>query len=202
MRDCQLTGRISKIGRFREGRKATCGLLIALALLIQAAAQSSRTTPTAPFPRPTGPFAVGTHEYLWVDQNRGEPFTKDPADRRHLLARVWYPAEGMPGKETAPYIRDVNEFPEKCVYRRGEGVKTNSITDAPFAKEKSRFPVLLYQPGGGTARFIGTFQAEQLASRGYVIVSADHPGFSETVLFPDGYRFQADTLLAPKPTGN
>ncbi|HEY7547636.1 MAG TPA: hypothetical protein VID27_22250, partial [Blastocatellia bacterium] len=44
--------------------------------------------------------------------------------------------------------------------------------------------------------------AEQLASRGYVIVSADHPGFSETILFPDGYRFQADTLLAPKETGN
>jgi predicted dienelactone hydrolase len=35
-----------------------------------------------------------------------------------------------------------------------------------------------------------------------VIVSADHPGFSETSLFPDGYRFQADKLLAPKPTGN
>jgi pimeloyl-ACP methyl ester carboxylesterase len=139
---------------------------------------------------------------LWVDQDREEPFTKDAADRRHLLARVWYPSEEVPAKEPAPYIRDVNEFLEKSVYRRGEGLKTNSITDAPFAKGKSRFPILVYQPGGGTARFIGTFQAEQLASQGYVIVSADHPGFSETVLFPDGYRFQADRLVAPKETGN
>jgi len=177
-------------------------IVVASALFASAVAQGNKTDLTAPFPRPTGPFAVGTREYLWIDQSRGEPFTKDPADRRHLLARVWYPAEDTPGKDGAPYIRDLNEFPEKSVYRRGEGVKTNSITDAGFVKGKSRFPVLIYQPGGGTARFIGTFQAEQLASRGYVIVSADHPGFSETVLFPDGYRFQADTLLAPKPTGN
>ncbi len=184
------------------GRQGAAGLVVVLALLLHAAAQNNKPASTAPFPRPTGPFAVGTHEYLWVDQNREEPFTKDPADRRHLLVRVWYPAEGLPGNEPAPYVSDVNEFPEKSVYRRGEGIKTNSITDAPFAKRKSRFPILVYQPGGGTARFIGTFEAEQLASQGYVIVSADHPGFSETVLFPDGYRFKADSLLAPKETGN
>ena len=95
-----------------------------------------------------------------------------------------------------------NEFSEKSIYRQGENVKTNSVTDAPLAKGKARFPVLIYQPGGGTARFIGTFQAEEFASRGYVVLGTDHPGFSETVLFPNGYRFQADRLLAPKETGN
>ena len=195
--------RIDRTLRSTRLRQAAGALLVALTLFLQAAAQGGKTapSPTEPFLRPTGPFAVGMREYLWVDQSRAEPFTKDPADRRHLLVRVWYPSDGMPGKQVAAYVDDVNEFPEKSVYRRGAGIKTNSITDAPFAKGKSRFPVLLYQPGGGTARFVGTFQAEQLASLGYVIVSADHPGFSETVLFPDGYRFQADTLLAPKPTG-
>ena len=95
-----------------------------------------------------------------------------------------------------------NEYPEKSLYRQGVNVKTNSITDAPIAEGKTRFPVLVYQPGGGTARFIGTFQAEQLASRGYVVVGADHPGFSETMGFPDGYQFKADNMLAPKETGN
>jgi predicted dienelactone hydrolase len=139
---------------------------------------------------------------LWIDQNRGEPFTKDPADRRRLLARLWYPAEATTGKEVARYVLDVNEFPAKSIYRRGQNIKTNSVTDAPLAKGNSRFPVLIYQPGGGTARFTATFLAEQLASRGYVTVSVDHPGFSETILFPDGHRFQADTLLAPTEAGN
>ena len=182
----------------------TFGCLLAiLSLVVQVAAQGSTPapTPTRPFSPPTGPFAVGTHEFLWVDQKREEPFTKDPADRRHLLVRVWYPAEPAPGKEPALYIRDINEFPQQSIYRRAEQVRTNAVTDAPLAKGKARFPVLLYQPGGGTARFIGTFQAEQLASFGYVVVSADHPGFSDTVLCPDGYRFQADQLLMPKQTG-
>jgi predicted dienelactone hydrolase len=191
----------------REGRvvgagRLLGGILVALALGLVVAAQNTKPSPTEPFSPPTGQFPVGTHEYLWIDQNRGEPFTTDSADRRRLVARVWYPAEATPGKETARYVLDANEFSEKSIYRQGQNVKTNSVTDAPIARGNARFPVLIYQPGGGTARFIGTFQAEELASRGYVVVGTDHPGFSETVLFPDGYRFQADTLLAPKETGN
>jgi predicted dienelactone hydrolase len=181
------------------------GLSIALGLVLSIGAQNDKQAETPKrevFPRPAGPYAVGTHEYLWIDQKRGESFTKDPSDRRHLLARVWYPAEAVPGKETALYVLDVNEYPEKSIYRKGQDFKTNSVTDAPLAKSKAPFPVLVYQPGGGTARFIATFQAEQLASQGYVIISADHAGFSETALFPDGYHFQADTLLAPKETGH
>jgi predicted dienelactone hydrolase len=177
-------------------------LFIAIAFTLPARAQNDKPSPTEPFAPPKGAFAVGTHEYLWIDQNRDEPFTKDPADRRRLLARVWYPAESVPGKERARYVLDVNEFPEKSIYRRGQNIKTNAVTDAPLAKGKARFPVLVYQPGGGTARFIGTFQAEEFASQGYIVVSTDHPGFSETILFPDGSRFQADTLLAPKETGD
>jgi dienelactone hydrolase len=180
------------------------GAFIALALGVSLRAQDNQQAKAqnpGGFLRPNGPYAVGTHEYLWVDQNREEPFTKDPSDRRHLLARVWYPANPAPGTEPAFYVLDINEYPEKSLYRRGGDIKTNAVTDAPIAKGDGPFPVLVYQPGGGTARFIATFQAEQLASRGYVIISADHAGFSETVLFPDGYRFLADTMLAPKETG-
>src|SRR5512139_3182028 len=66
--------------------------------------QPAKAQKTEVFPRPKGPYAVGTHEYLWVDQKREEPFTKDPADRRHLLARVWYPADPVTGKDTAFYV--------------------------------------------------------------------------------------------------
>jgi predicted dienelactone hydrolase len=178
------------------------GLIAALGVILPSVARSDKPSTTEPFSPPTGPFKVGTHEYLWIDQNRHEPFTKDRAERRRLLARAWYPAEATTGKEAARYVLDVNEFAAMSVYRRGQNFKTNSVTDSPLAKGKARYPALIYQPGGGTARFIATFLAEQLASQGYVIVSVDHPGFSETILFPDGHHFQADTLLAPKQTGN
>lgn len=195
MRNNQLISRLDRIG-------VTTRLLIAMLFCVPfALAQDGKPAATTPFAPLKGSFAVGTHEYLWIDQNRAETFTKDPADRRHMLVRVWYPAERTPAAESSLYVSNVNEFPEKSVYRRGGGFKTNSITDAPLAKGTKRFPVLIYQPGGGTARFIGTFVTEQLASAGYVVISADHTGFSDTVLYPDGYRFQADTFLMPKPVG-
>ena len=156
--------------------------------------------PDHPFIPLKGPYAVGVHEFLWIDQKREESFTEDPKDHRHVLARVWYPAEKTAG-DAAPYIYEPKEFGEAALYKMLTGVKTNSVTDAPIAKKPARFPVLLYQPGGGMARFTGTFATEQLASYGYVVVSCDHAGFDSTVLFPDGYPFMADRLLAPAPTG-
>src|SRR5580658_3836546 len=157
---------------------------------------------TEPFAPTTGPYAVGTHEYLWIDQRRPDPFMKDPKMRRHLIVRVWYPAEAVPGAAKAPYIRDVNEFAEKSDYRALANVKTNAVTDAPLAKTKTPFPVLVYQPGGGTQRFVGTFETEELASHGYVVVVSDHPGFSETAMFPDGVAFKPDQHVAPPQTGD
>jgi dienelactone hydrolase len=181
-----------------------CGLSILLALGGSFVARSDEPLKiaTAPFLPPTGPYAVGTHEYLWVDQSRQDPFTKDPKARRHLIVRVWYPALAVAGAEKTPYIRNPNEFPEKSIYRSFQNVKTNAVTDASIAKSTVPFPVLVYQPGGGTQRFIGTFETEELASRGYVVVSTDHPGFSDTVLFPDGAPFNADQHLAPLETGD
>jgi len=181
-----------------------CGLSILLALGGSFIARSDEPfkIATAPFLSPTGPYAVGTHECLWIDQNRQDPFTKDPKARRHLIVRVWYPAVAVAGAEKAPYIRETNEFAEKSTYRAFVNVKTNAVTDAPLAKSKGPFPVLVYQPGGGTQRFIGTFETEQLASYGYVVVSADHSGFSETVLFPDGVAFKPDLHSAPAETGD
>jgi len=180
-------------------RHVVCLVFLAATLHAQISARSS--VPEHPFIPLRGPYAVGVHEFLWVDQNRGEPFTSDPNDRRHVLARVWYPAEKSPTVNPAPYIYDPKEFGEAPLYKIVAAVKTNSVTDAPMAKKPRHFPVLLYQPGGGMARFTATFVTEQLASYGYVVVSCDHAGFGPVELFPDGFQFKADILLAPKPTG-
>jgi dienelactone hydrolase len=183
----------------------SAGLFLSSVLAISLGAQSEKKAETpkkAVFSKPAGPYAVGMHEYFWIDQKREEPFTKDPSDRRHILARVWYPAEAVPGKEKAIYVTDINEFPEKSIYRQGINYLTNAVVDAPPAKSDTPFPVLVYQPGGGTARFTATFQAEQLASQGYVIVASDHAGFSDIVRYPDGFLFKADTRLTPGESGN
>src|SRR6185295_14124979 len=113
-----------------------------LCLLLFAGILSAQTAPVPdrPLAPLKGPYAVGVHEFLWIDQNRAEPFTKDPADRRRVLARVWYPAEPVPGAAPAPYIYDPKEFGDAALYKLVAKVKTNSVTDAPIAKKPARFP--------------------------------------------------------------
>ncbi|MEO8448610.1 MAG: hypothetical protein ABI647_02395 [Gemmatimonadota bacterium] len=155
-----------------------------------------------PFPKPTGRFAVGTHDYFWIDERRPEAYTKDPNDKRHLMVQIWYPAEAAPDAKPAPYVRNPDEFANPAEFKPVLHVMTNSVTDAPVAKGEKRYPVLVYNHGGSWNRFSATFTTEQLASHGYVVVSVEHPGFAKVGVFPDGYRFAPDTLQFPNPTGN
>jgi hypothetical protein len=51
-------------------------------------------------PRPTGPFAVGRVSTTWVDTGRLDPFAPAPAQKRELVAWIWYPAR--PSDRSAP----------------------------------------------------------------------------------------------------
>ncbi|MEW9519854.1 alpha/beta fold hydrolase [Streptomyces tubercidicus] len=59
---------------------------------------------------------------------------------------------------------------------------THAYTGAPA--QDVRQPVLLYSPGGGDPRTLGTGIAEELAGHGYVVVTLDHPGDGSEVEFP------------------
>ena len=59
---------------------------------------------------------------------------------------------------------------------------THAHTGAP-ARPAPR-PVLLYSPGGGDPRGLGTVVADELASHGLVVVTVDHPGDACAVEFP------------------
>src|SRR6266511_6490533 len=62
--------------------------------------------PVFRLPQPSGPYAIGTLTYHWVDNARPEIFTDDPNDRRELMVQIWYPAAGNPSSPRAPYVTD------------------------------------------------------------------------------------------------
>ena len=184
-------------------RRATL-MVVAAAAFVASRANAqmgqSLVIPPTPFIAPTGPYGVGTRDYFWVDDTRPELFTKDSTDKRHLMVQVWYPADIARGTAPARYVRNPIEFANPAEFKPVLHVITNAVLDAPVAKAERKYPVLLYNHGGGWNRFSATFTVEQLASHGYVVVSVEHPGFSKIALFPDGYRFAADTLQF-KPSG-
>lgn len=151
--------------------------------------------PVFSFPRPTGPYGIGTTTYHWVDMSRPELFTADPGDHRELMAQVWYPAKKEPSMRRAPYIQDADvlapaigrllHMPE-FVFSHLKYVTTNAVASAPAADDKPDYPVLLYLTGIYGFRSANTFQIEELVSHGYIVIGLDQPGIDPMARFPDG----------------
>ncbi|AWS49134.1 lipase [Streptosporangium sp. 'caverna'] len=143
-------------------------------------------------PEPSGPYAVGTVELHLVDRDRPDPWVAGRS--RELMVSVWYPAK-RGGGDRAPYLSPplADYLDGLTVAQLGleEGqvdaaeVMTHARIGAPLRDRRDR-PVVLYSPGGGNPRHLGTTLVEDLASRGYVVVTMDHTYETPAVEFPGG----------------
>ena len=64
---------------------------LGIAVLVISAALPT-ALPVFHFPQPSGPYAIGTLTYHWVDADRPEIFSPDPSARREFMTQIWYPA--------------------------------------------------------------------------------------------------------------
>lgn len=158
---------------------ASTAVALAAGLTPAAAAEPVALT----LPGPTGPYPVGTRELHLVDRDRTDPWTGLP---RELMVSLWYPAarNGPKARQFPPavaafYDQNAGVPPGTADFA---GTVTHSRTGA--TPLPGRRPVVVYSPGGGHSRFLGTTLVEDLASRGYVVVGIDHTPASP-VQFPD-----------------
>lgn len=172
--------------KLRASLPVLLGLVLGLLCSARAHPPFAQETP---FSKPEGPYPVGTTNFFWIDETRGETITRDEADKRHLLVQVWYPARTDPSALFAPYVLNPEEFgtPTPQI-RKMLSVKTNAILDARVADDRKSFSVIVFSSGMGMPRFSSTFLMEGLASRGFVVFAIGHSFFDGTVVFPDGYR--------------
>jgi hypothetical protein len=160
-------------------------------------------------PAPTGPYQVGTTSLHLIDRSRPNPWTSSPP-YRELMVSVWYPA-----RDTRRYPRAPQMLPGAAAHFGSAagaaaqlyqvpagtvdwaGTLTSGHTGAPAARG-GPFPVLLYSPGTGEDRTWGTTGVQDLASRGYVVVTIDATYDSSEVEFPGGRVVDSvlDTSLA------
>jgi dienelactone hydrolase len=160
-------------------------------------------------PAPTGPYQVGTTSLHLIDRSRPNPWTASPP-YRELMVSVWYPA-----RDTGRYPRAPQMLPGAAAHFGSAagaaaqlyhvpagtvdwaGTLTSGHTGAPAARG-GPFPVVLYSPGAGEDRTWGTTGVQDLASRGYVVVTIDATYDSSEVEFPGGRVVDSvlDTSLA------
>ncbi|MCY7304871.1 MAG: hypothetical protein LH632_01735 [Rhodoferax sp.] len=151
--------------------------------------------PVFRFAPPTGPHAIGSLTYHWVDASRTDIFAADANTRRELMVQVWYPAEAGASSTRAPYMQDadavtgalarIHDMP-RFLFSRFKYVTTNAVTAARVTDSQPGYPVLVFLEGATGFRQMNTFQVEALVSHGYIVVAVDQPGAAANVVFPDG----------------
>lgn len=163
-----------------------------LALVAVVSAQASEVGVRVSLPAPSGRHEIGTVALRLVDRSRPDPWVARPP-YRELMVSVWYPA--LPGGGAlARHMQPgaAEEFDAGGVHGIPPGrvdwaaTRTHAREGAPVDLRDGRRPVVLYSPGSGDPRTWGTLLVEELASRGYVVVTIDHTYESPGVQFPDG----------------
>jgi predicted dienelactone hydrolase len=150
-------------------------------------------------PAPAGPYAVGRVEYDWVDASRAETFGLGKDGHRELDVWVWYPAAAAPGSAgapPAPYLppawraaRAQSQQPAflaQFLIQEPAVVTAHAVAGLPLAPAQVTYPVVIFQPGLGPILPDYTTLAEDLASRGYVVVGSTPTYSSAVAVFPDG----------------
>jgi len=150
--------------------------------------------PLKDLPKPTGEYSVGTQIFEWTDQSRDEWFTKIQGDKRRMVVQAWYPTQASNAAPQAylarpdewlPALSKVLGLPQ-FLFNHLKNINTHSILNAPLHPQVKHTPLVVFSHGLRGMRFQNTAQFEALASRGYIVVSADHTYDASLTLFNDG----------------
>jgi predicted dienelactone hydrolase len=184
------------------GALAVFGRIGLVALTLAAIGPFLFMLPTPTLPKPSGPYAVGTEIFRWVDEAREETATGDRADNRNVIVQAWYPAApGTHGRHSI-YMDGLDDLPDMIsllpgfLLRSYGRIDTHAVEHALIAQDQPQWPVVLFSPGYGAPRAFYTSLVADLASRGYVVLALDHPYESAVTQLADG-RIVADARLFP-----
>ncbi|MGW2419493.1 alpha/beta hydrolase [Streptomyces sp. NPDC001709] len=149
-------------------------------------------------PAPSGRYPVGTFSQHLVDKSRTDPYVRGRRVRE-LMVTFWYPASSTSGHAPTPWMPSLsgNHF----LHSRGLSPQQVTLPQtaghllAPVNTKLGKLPVLLYSTGLHSDRAMGTVLAQDLASRGYLVVTVDHTHDAGEVQFP-GNRLEVNAMPA------
>ncbi|MEU0072596.1 hypothetical protein ABZ027_24045 [Streptomyces sp. NPDC006332] len=171
---------------------------------------ASPTGRAVSLPAPTGHWPIGTVDLHLIDRTRHDPLMPSKPFRE-LMVSVWYPADRGGKFLIAPWLSpaaaadwDKHSAPGMTIKTGAvdwQGIRTHARTGASAARASGKLPVVLFSSGDGGDRALGTTLVEELASRGYVVVTIDSTYEVDQVEFPGGRVERAAPLpkkLTPK----
>jgi dienelactone hydrolase len=145
-------------------------------------------------PKPSGPFAVGTVDRVMIDPARTNLYRYTPPTNAFMVT-FWYPADPPAAGVLPSAMWDQRIAADTSLYSY-PGYDTrwalivpklvgHRFRGVPLAAGTNKYPVVLCSHGLPAFRKLGSQDAEELASHGYVVVAIDHSDCWATE-FPDG----------------
>lgn len=151
-------------------------------------------------PPPSQPTTIGSISLHLIDGSRWDPLAPTRTHRL-LTITLWYPAVKTTAGATTYVDRGVAQvFDTEFAVTSGtfESVHSHALNGAiPTAPKGRGFPVVIYSPGFGSSRNAGTALTEDLVSRGFVVVTIDHPYDGLAVEFPNHEIVRSKPLVPP-----
>lgn len=159
-------------------------------------------------PEPNGSYHVAVQVQSLTDNGRMDPYAPPsaPHKRKVLISMFWpFNSQRSCPTQKTPYMPPETA---KVYGLQAAALGLSNETFADFemkfcnmaavnlcnrASKRSQYPLVLLSPGAGNSRLLYSGMAKSLASRGYVVVTVDHPYDASIVEFPDGsVIFEAD----------
>lgn len=154
-------------------------LLLALSLLAACAGDDDSAAsgpPVEPLDLPEDPAAMGAPVGVRTVEHEG------------LTLEVWYPATNATAGQPGDRIEGMDFIPDAFASLIGledaGGWETAAVRDATPRTLEERLPVVVISHGFAAFRTIHADLSVHLASRGYVVVAADHDGRTLGDLLP------------------
>ena len=149
-------------------------------------------------PAPDGQYGTASSQMLLTDRTRQDPYatTVGGSHFRQVVVSSFYPvalrkdcigytAQYMPSATAAFYDQQLGAFGIPAETFASLKLTHCNARDRRGLKDQ-QFPVVLFSPGLGNSRLIYSAMAQALASKGYIVLSIDHPFDADIVEFPDG----------------
>ena len=152
--------------------------------------------PLYDIPTPSGQYLVGTQSFILEDESREENY--GPEDSRRFKIQFWYPTDEVEGYELVPWLEDGKMVSRGLATDTGLPyfvldhtalIMSNSYKNAPLSNDLAQYPVIVISHGWRGFRNLHTDLAEDLASKGYIVISIDHTYGSVATVFDDDTAF-------------
>lgn len=161
------------------------------------------TAASVVLPAPDGQYGTASVQMALTDHSRQDPYAMAAGKShfRQVVVSSFYPAALR--KDCVDFTSQYMPSTTANFYDQewaAAGVPNGTFASLQLTQCKARddrslknqkFPAVLFSPGLGNSRLVYSAMAQELASKGNIVISIDHPYDADIVEFPDG-----STILA------